>query len=343
MALEKSVLNEETIADLLLRHYGIPLVSVHRLKLGSANCYRVSDGNKDYFLKEFQSFFSDEAVIREAKLLEFLYDADIPVTRFYRTLDNEFVIRYKDHSICLEEYVDGQSYGYNDLPPELLPSIARMLGKIHSSLKNYQLPAGMSGEWLSSFSAEKTIDEYDRLIYLAKSKAHDINITRIIDDLEYKKQLALRCEDYKKYYDGVTYCATHGDYQGCQLIFSDDEIKAVVDFSSARTLPVTWEIMRSFVQSSESCRRDATIDIDAFFLYIREYMKFFALTRADLVSMPYIYLFQLARSKFGYSQYLTSDSDDKIPLLEFGFWRTQMCREVEEKAEMIAQKLSGLL
>ena len=62
-----------------------------------------------------------------------------------------------------------------------------------------------------------------------------------------------------------------------------------------------------------------------------------------MVAMPYVYLFQLARSKYGYPQYLNSDSEDKERLLQFAFWRTKMCREVEAKADMISNELLKLL
>mgnify|MGYP003305183290 FL=1 len=55
--------------------------------------------------------------------------------------------------------------------------------------------------------------------------------------------------------------------------------------------------------------------------------------------MPYVYLFQLARSTYGYPQYLNSDSEDKERLLQFAFWRTQMCREIEQKATSISLEL----
>jgi len=101
--------------------------------------------------------------------------------------------------------------------------------------------------------------------------------------------------------------------------------------------------MRSFVQSSTECRKNANIDIMALREYVSEYMKYSKLTKNDIISMPYVYLFQLARSKYGYPQYLNSDSEDRNGLLQFAFWRTQICKEVESKAEAISNELLKLL
>ena len=72
-------------------------------------------------------------------------------------------------------------------------------------------------------------------------------------------------------------------------------------------------------------------------------MKYAVLSETDLKAMPYVYLFQLARSKYGYKEYLTTDSEDREGLIRFAFWRTQMCREVEAKAKEIAEKLAELI
>ena len=343
MALERTVLTDEIAAQILYRYYGISFVSMQKLKLGTANCFRVYDGKQYYFMKEFQGSFPKSSVIREAKLVYHLSSAGIPVARFYKTTENEFATDHRGHVICLEEYIDGQTFSYDDLPTELLPQVGKMLGKLHRALKNYPLPAGMDDKWLDSFSAGNMTAQYDDLIKIAESKPGDKNASRIVDDLQYKKALAARCEEYKKYYRGITYCSTHGDYQGCQLIFDGNDIKAVVDFSSAARLPAVWELMRSFVQSAAACRADAQIDISAFCEYVRGYTEFSPLTKIDMRAMPYVYLFQLARSRYGYPQYLNSDSEDSEGLLRFAFWRTKICREVEKNSEAIAGALLRLL
>ena len=63
MALEKTVLSPQSIRELLKEKYGIAVTDIERLPLGSANCYRISDGSKNYFFKELQSKFSEDKII----------------------------------------------------------------------------------------------------------------------------------------------------------------------------------------------------------------------------------------------------------------------------------------
>lgn len=68
MSLEKSVLTPDLITKLAGKKYGLEIRAVERLKLGSANCYCISDDKNRYFLKEFQSGFSKGDLTREARL-----------------------------------------------------------------------------------------------------------------------------------------------------------------------------------------------------------------------------------------------------------------------------------
>ena len=342
MALERSILTEDGIRALLQEEYDLQAGGIQRLKLGTANCYSVMVGETKYFLKEFQSGFRGEDLSREANLVNFLAEGGFPVARFLLNKEKTpFVVR-QDHFIALEEYIEGFSYGYNDFPPRLLGQMAATLGKLHRAMQGAEVPLDMDKDWLNSFSAEATKKQYDAWLELLKQKPNDPHFDRIAEDFAAKKRLAERCEGYKKYFDGITYSATHGDFQGCQLICGEDTIKAVIDFSSARRLPVVWEVMRSFVQTSAVGRTRAEIDLPAFCDYVREYLRYFPLSRADLRAMPYVYLFQLARSKFGYKQYLTTDSEDREGLIQFAFWRTAVCLELEKRAEEISWALGRI-
>ncbi len=134
----------------------------------------------------------------------------------------------------------------------------------------------------------------------------------------------------------------HGDNTACQLICGEDSIKAVIDFSSVRCIPAVWEIMRSYIQSGGVSRDNSSFDIEDFTLYVKEYMKYAPLTKRDLEAMPYIYLFQLAQSSYGYKEYLITKTENKEALLDFGFWRTGICRDIYQKASAISAALLNI-
>lgn len=339
MALEKTALTEELIRALLAEHYGLSADTIERLQAGSANCYRITTHTGTVFLKEFQSEFAREDLDREARLLQHLTDCGVPVARFLPTRRGGFSLMAGKHPLALQEYAEGDAYGYEEFPEEHLPALARLLGKIHRALEDYPLPEDMGSEWLASYNPAMCANHYDRLMRMAGERADDPNVLELLSALEYKKELAHRCADYIRYYEGITYCGTHGDYQGCQVIGGDDGIRAVVDFSAARRLPVVWEIMRSFVQSARESRQNCVIDVDALCRYVAEYREEFPLTATDLAAMPYVYLFQLARSRYGFTEYLTTDSEDRESLLRFALWRTEMCRYLEEHSEEIVKAL----
>ena len=342
MALEKTTLSGAKIRALLSEHYGITAKEIKRMPISSANCYVIQTSNTPVFLKEYQSGFSKESVEREALLLEHLSKSGVHTARFMPTKRGGFVLTSGSHPVVLQEHVAGETYSYDSFPRALLPALARELGTIHTVLKDYPLSIDMDTVWINEYSPEESAAFYEDLMVLAGKQADDANILQLLGDLQYKKELALRCKKYETYFDGVTYGGTHGDYQGCQVIGEKGSIRAVVDFSSARVLPLSWEIMRSFAQSSDVSRQNATIDCDALCDYVREYLKVAPLTHRDLEAMPYVYLYQLARSRYGFRQYLTTDSEDRESLLRFAFWRPDMCRHLEEHAKAISDKLLEL-
>ena len=343
MALEKTILTGESLAALLHERYGLRVLSSHRLKLGSANCYRVWTETGDFFLKEFQSGCSAEDSGQEAALVNLLAGRGIPVARFLAAKDGAPFVSCQGHLICLQQFIEGTAYGYDDFPQSLLPQAAQMLGRLHAAMRDLTLPVTMGDKFIEDFSPHRLAGQYEALYEQAKALQGDPHQDRLMADLNYKRELAHRCAGYVTHYQGITVSPSHGDYQGCQLICGADHIKAVIDFSSARTLPVVWEVMRSYVQSSPVCRLTAALDLPGLCDYVRQYMRYFPLTLADLRAMPYVYLFQLARSKYGFPQYLSGESEDREGLLRFAFWRTDICREVERRAGEISDALCTLL
>jgi len=367
MALEKSVLSENLIRDIMKR-YGLTMLAVRKLSLGSANCFAVQCAEGTYFLKEYQSEISRAEVEREAAVTEYLAGKDFPVARFLKTVEGEVCIEVEGHILSVQKYIEGETY-LNDLPKPLFKESAKYLGMLHSALKDFPMERGMDEKWLASFSVEDAVAKFDKLLGVippdsellpngrtdaVKGKTgeesghngiRDVNLlrtlARIRADLTYKKELVRKLPQWKQYFEGITYTPTHGDYTACQLICDGDKVKAVIDFSAAMCLPAVWEIMRSYVQSGGACRDGAPFDTADFVSYVREYRKYAPLTERDLTAMPYVYLYQLSQSSYGYKEFLVTKSENRNDLLRFAFWRTDICREIERKAAEISEALGA--
>ena len=339
MALEKSILTMDSMSTLFLSDYGLHLIEYYPMRLGSANCFRVRCDEGIYFCKEFQSKISLEAVEKEAAIVSYLRSKDFPTAGFIKTTDGKDCFLYEGHVICMQEFVDGKTY-LNDLPHSILMRGAALLGRLHTLLKDCPVPLerDMDEAWADSISLEKEQQKYTEMLeVLSNMNCMDPVTRRIRSDILFKIELMERVIAYKPYFKGITYAPSHGDFTACQLICDGEEIKAVIDFSSAAVIPIVWEIMRSYIQSRGS------FDTDDFVMYVREYMKEAPLTRRDLEAMPYVYLFQLSRSRYGYREYLSGKAENAQALLDFAFWRTDVLRTISEKVREISDACVAIL
>ena len=340
MSIEKSVFDQDKMQSFLLQEYGFHLHAMRHLPLGTANCFQISCTEGTYFFKEYQKGFHIQDVKRETELVEYLYSTGFPVARFIGTVTGDSCILFEGHVISIQEYLEGESY-LNDLPHDLLKESAKYLGILHSVLKEYPMESSLDEKWAESISVDSVNEKYDRLIRALEEERSDPKYSRIKADFHFKKELFGHIEDMKKYFSGITYTPSHGDYTACQLICDKNHVKAVIDFSSAAKLPAIWEIMRSYIQSG-ACRDGKSFDIEDFAQYVKEYMKYSPLTKRDLEAMPYVYLFQLSRSAYGYEEYLIDKTENRDALLDFALWRTDICREVYNKADAISEALLRL-
>ncbi|MBO4767371.1 MAG: phosphotransferase [Lachnospiraceae bacterium] len=343
MALEKSVLTDNRIRE-ILRQYGLTLLAVRRLPFGSANCFEIRCAEGRFFLKEYQSDISRGEAEREAAVTEYLAKRNFPAARFRKTAAGDVCVSENGHIISVQEYIEGRTY-LNDLPKELLPECAKYLGMLHALLRDYPMEKGMDEAWAESFAAEDAAVKFDALLKAAETDGGASEelpgdadtLARIRADLLYKKELVRRLPQWKHWFAGITYTPSHGDYTACQLVCEGNRVRAVIDFAACKCLPAVWEIMRSYIQSGGACKGGAPFDTADFVNYVREYMKYAPLTERDLAAMPYVYLFQLSRSSYGYKEFLVTKTENKDDLLRFAFWRTSICREIERKAEEISR------
>lgn len=328
--IEDSLLTKEQIINLMHDEYGLDIDEVEKIDRGSANLYLL---NKDeYILKEFQSKYTPEEILKEIKIIDHLKKDNIPVPEYMATKDGNKYITFMGKVVIVQRYIKGYIIKQNQGNYEQVIESAREYGKMVKSMETLEvdLPYQDALSWLTVEKMDKSINKYKVLLQDLKE---GIYFHQIKSDLEDKIQML---EHIKNNYDfsnidDLTIKNTHGDYSLQQFIYEDGKIKAIIDFASACKMPIVWELIRSYSYIDEE------FNMNNFKDYINEFMKYIPLTSNDIKYMPYIYLVQLLNSDYGYKQYIYDDRKEE--LLFFGFYRTKLSKYLFENASVISNEL----
>ena len=338
MGIQSSNLNESTIKKLLKENYKIDVSKVKKIDRGTANIFKVETEEKKYILKEFSDGRSEESVIKETNIINFLKGRNIKVPVYIKSTQDNFYIKYENRIIILQEYVDGYTMENNTGDYYKTIESARILGKVTKELQDYigLNEDGIIEKWFSKESLEKGITKMLDL----KSKLNEDNPYKAVfeNDLEDKIKMS---NDLKENFqfdivNKMTIMNSHGDYSVQQLIYNDKNETTVIDFETAKKLPIIWEVMRSYSYIDKEAK-NGELNIDTLVDYVKEFSKYIKLNKYDLKYAAQIYLIQTVSSPFGYKQY--NDDYDKTGLLEFALFRTNLCRYLYKHSAEISLRL----
>lgn len=185
-------------------------------------------------------------------------------------------------------------------------------------------------------TAENARESYTSTI----KKANEFGDFQIISDIEYRISQLKRISEITIEIDKLTFGNTHGDYFISQIICGENNINAVIDWTSACKHPLCWEVIRSFTYAEPSCK-DGKIDTDKFIRYVAEYLKYFKLSKYDLKIMPYLFYYQLGVCDY-YNQYYQSDTLNKHIFLHQAVFATKLMRWFENNIDELSEKLCCL-
>lgn len=332
--LESSVFDNKTIKSVIKDIYNIDVTNIKKIKVGSANLYSLN--NDEYILKEFQSKYKEEDIIKEIKVINHLKNDNIPVPEYIKTKDKKYSFVYKDRVIIMQKFIKGDTLKLNTGTKSQIIESASYLGKIVLSLKTlrYKLPDRNISSW---YNIDASVLKKEKLSYKVKGKYKE----KVINDLNEKMYFLNYIKDQiniEEMIKKITYMKTHGDYNVLQFIYKDEKILAIIDFATSCKMPIIWEVIRSYSYIDPKCK-NGDIDIDNLILYVKEFTKYVKLNKYDLKYMPYFYLVQLLCSDYGYKQYIEDES--KVNLLKFGIYRTKTCKKLLDKAHIISERLQN--
>ena len=334
--LEQTVFeNNEEIVEYLKNNYDLEVTNVTKIERGSANIYSLN--NNEYILKEFQSKYSKKQIEKEIAVINHLRSYGIKVPEYIKTKKDTFDDIYKEKTIIIQKYIDGYTLESNEGNYEQTIECAKYYGRIVDALKTLpiELPDSDLSGWYSQENFDTSIKKHeDLLLMLDENNEIDKKIKNdLLEKIEMIKEVRLNDFEQMK---NLTVLNTHGDYNVLQFIYKDGKINAVIDFVSACKMPVAWEIIRSYSYIDKDAI-NGEFNLDTFIEYVKTFNKYIKLNEYDIRFMSYIYLVQVLNSNFGYKQYLYNR--DNIKLLNFGFFRTNLCRYLFKNARTISERL----
>ncbi|MDO8563903.1 MAG: hypothetical protein Q7R87_02755 [Nanoarchaeota archaeon] len=343
--LEKSVLTDKNLKKELMKRYGFKKIGeISKILKGNANIFKIKCDGEYYVLKEYQSSYKLKDIINEERVTNLLKENWIPTVEIILCLNSDYAWEYNERICVLQKFIDGVVMSPFSGSYKAMMESGYYLSKINLALQKIKLDKEDNiSDWLTPKSFLKTEQNYDKIIEECDKYEMDSIFKKIKGDILIKKNLLKEFAKNKtiiRSLAGVTHMNSHGDYSVMQFIYENDKskIKAILDLSAAAKLPVVWEVIRSYSYIDPKCK-EGEIDIKNLVDYVIEYMKTIKLSKTDLSMMPYVYLIQLLKSSYGYSQYVLYFSENKEQLIEFAFWRTKMCQWLAANAEKLSKEL----
>ena len=256
--------------------------------------------------------------------------------------NGEYHTNIEDRIIIMQEFVEGEILEDNSAEYDQLIKSAELLGKLIKALEEYHELD--SEDIINTKFSKKYLLESIQKIKLEQEKIKDDNLykEKFAEDYEIKIEIA---EELVSRFDfdimnKLTIKNTHGDYCNLQLIYNNKKDITVIDFETAKRMPIIWDIMRSYCYMDKDAK-DGNINIENLKEYVREVNKYVQLNQYDLKYAADIFLIQLTGSVYGYREY-NKDYNQKN-LLRFALFRTKICKDLYKNSNKISKELLKIL
>lgn len=302
----------EQLKNRIYKLYGFEIASMEMSDYGAGLLtYFVTTNNQKYVVK----YPSDNEMNHpelEPRLCGYLCKHGIPASRFIENLQGKVLsIDENGRRFHVQKFIDGVTYPYNNAPDFLLQKAPELLAEIHETLKDFEeLPEGIGTDFFQYRKPEKTIKSFQRSLQIAVKNGDHENAGDIRDMIKILNHFLKYEFDVSKF----TYGNTHGDYMISQLICTDNDIKGIIDWTTACRHPLVWEVVRSYIFMASECK-EAMLNIEKFESYLKAYLKKGRLNRYDIENAGRLFFYFLAVCDF-YGRYYQSLAKNRVIYLE---------------------------
>lgn len=320
----------------LYKLYGIEIDTMEPSENGAGGLtYFVTAADKKYVVK----YPSDNEMNHpevEIAVCETLLKQGIPACRFIPNKQGKILSSDETgRRFTVQDFYEGTTYDYNEVPCNMQKESAHMLAKIHHAMKNMDgIPVGIGVDFFKYRKPEYMKGAYDAILQQAVTN-RDVDIAQAIRS---NMRIIETMPKYEFDIHRFTCGNTHGDYMISQLIWKDEKINGVIDWTCACKHPYIWEIVRSYLFMAPEVKQ-GEINIEALIDYIKNYLKQGSLNAYDIENAGNLFYYFLAVCNF-YGQYYDSLSKNRTIYLEQANMASRLLVWFEKHIEKLNERLS---
>lgn len=322
----------------LYKLYDIEIETMEPAENGAGGLtYFVTADDKKYVVK----YPSDNEMNHpdvEIKVCEMLLKKGIPACKFIPNKQGKMLSTDENgRRFTVQDFYEGMTYSYNEAPHCMQKESAVLLAKIHETMKNMEsLPVGIGVDFFKHRKSEYMKDSYAFTLQQAVNNGDTDIAYAIRSNVQIIETMPTYEFDINKFSCGNT----HGDYMISQLIWTDSNVKGVIDWTCACQHPYIWEIVRSYVFMAPEVKQ-GEIDIEALINYIADYMKVGSLNTYDIENAGNLFYYFLSVCNF-YSQYYDSISKNRYIYLEQANMSSKLLIWFEKHLDELNERLCEL-
>lgn len=268
--------------------------------------YFVTAGGKRYVVK----YPSDNEMNHpetEIRVCGLLLKKGIPACRFVPNKNGGMLSADENgRRFTVQLFYEGVTYGYNEAPVNLLKPSAVLLAEIHNAMRDMEnIPVGIGSDFFAHRKPRFMSEGYTRTL----RQAEDNGDGDIAAAIRLNMRIIGSMPDYEFDAGRFTCGNTHGDYTISQLIWLDEKVNGVIDWTCVCRHPYIWEIVRSYVFAAPEVKQ-GELNTDALICYIADYMEYAPLNAYDIENAGKLFYYFLAVCNF-YGQYYDSISENR--------------------------------
>ncbi len=274
----------------------------------------------------------------EIRVCEELLNKGIPVCRFIPNKQGKMISRDENgRRFTVQYFYEGIIYGYNEAPVNLQAQSAYFLAEIHKAMKDIEnIPIGIGADFFTYRKTENMKAAYADTLQQAIEK----NDMDIANHIRSNMRIVAAMPDYNFDIRRFSCGNTHGDYMISQLIWQDEKIGGIIDWTCSCKHPYIWEIVRSYVFMAPEIEQ-GEINIKSLIEYISEYLKCGSLNPYDIENAGKLFFYFLAVCNF-YAQYYDSISKNRYIYLQQADMASRLLVWFENHIDELNDKLREL-